>query len=77
MCRLDELLTVKQVAELLKVNTDFVYMLRDAGTLPVCKLGHYKCRRSAVEEFMHNADGMDYSYPYEPQLMKLKGRTYE
>lgn len=73
MWRLDELLTVKQVAELLKVNTDFVYMLRDAGTLPFCKLGHYKCRRSAVEEFMRNADGMDYSYPYEPQLMKLKG----
>lgn len=69
----DELLTVKQVSELLKTNIDFVHKLRKSGALPFCKLGHYKCRRSAVEEFMRNADGMDYSYPYEPQPMKLKG----
>lgn len=69
----DELLTVKQVSELLKTNIDFVHKLRKSGALPFCKLGNYKCRRSAVEEFMRNADGMDYSYPYEPQLMKLKG----
>lgn len=63
---MDELLTVRQVADLLKTNNDYVYMLRDSGALPFCKMGHYKCRRSAVEEFMRKADGMDYSFPYEP-----------
>lgn len=63
---MDELLTVRQVADLLKTNNDYVYMLRDSGALPFCKMGHYKCRRSAVEEFMRKADGMDYSCPYKP-----------
>ena len=46
---MDELLTVKQVAELLKVNTDFVYMLRDAGALPVLQTGTLQVPQSAVE----------------------------
>lgn len=70
---MDELLTVRQIAELLKTNTDYVYMLRDSGALPFCKVGHYKCRRSAVEEFMRKADGMDYSFPYEPTALRPGG----
>ncbi len=63
---MDELLNVRQIADLLKTNNDYVYQLRDSGALPFCKVGHYKCRRSAVEEFMRKADGMDYSYPHAP-----------
>lgn len=69
----DELLTIKQVSELLKTNIDFVHKLRKSGALPFCKLGNYKCRRSAVDEFIHNIDNMDYTAPAYPRLMELKG----
>lgn len=67
----DELLTVKQVSELLKTNIDFVHKLRKAGALPFCKLGSFKCRRTAVEAFMRNIDGMDYTEPASPRELEV------
>lgn len=64
---MDELLTVKQVSELLKINIDCVHELRKAGALPFCKLGRFKCRRTAVEAFIRNIDGMDYTDPAKPR----------
>lgn len=47
------LLTVKQVAEMLQVDTDRVYELCRTGTLPTCRLGRQvRIRRAALEEWV-------------------------
>jgi len=57
------LLTVKEVAMLLKTNTDYVYKLKNAGLLKFMKLGSLKCRKSTLEEFLEKYDGMDLTDP--------------
>lgn len=59
-----ELLTVKEVAEILKCNKNFVHKLRNAGLLTFIKLGSYKCRRETLDEFLRNYDGMDLTDPF-------------
>lgn len=59
----EELLSVKQVSQVLKTNTAYVYRLRDAGLLKFMKLGTLKCRRSALDEFIRSMDGMDVTDP--------------
>ena len=48
----DVLYTVKEVAELLKTNIDYVHKLRKAGILPFIKLGQYKVRKQSLELFL-------------------------
>ena len=59
------LYTVKEVSELLKVNVDFVHKLRKAGLLPFLKLGSYKVRKQALDEFLAKYEGCDLSDPFE------------
>lgn len=59
----EELLTIKQVSQVLKTNTAYVYRLRDSGLLKFMKLGNLKCRRSALDEFIRSMDGMDATDP--------------
>lgn len=59
-----KLLTVKQVAELLQTNTDFVYKLNKAGLLKFMKLGNYKIRPETLQEFLAKYDGYDVTDPY-------------
>ena len=59
-----ELLTVKEVAELLKCNVNFVHKLRNAGLLKFIKIGSLKCRKDTLNEFLKNYDGMDISDPF-------------
>ena len=58
------LYTVPEVAEILKCNQTRVHNLRKAGLIPFMKLGQYKCRREALEEFLRNAEGYDVSDPF-------------
>ena len=58
------LYTVPEVAEILKCNQTRVHNLRKAGLIPFMKLGQYKCRREALEEFLRKAEGFDVSDPY-------------
>ena len=58
------LYTVPEVAEILKCNQTRVHNLRKAGLIPFMKLGQYKCRREALEEFLKKAEGYDVSDPY-------------
>lgn len=53
------LFTVAEVATILKTNKTYVYSLINAGLLPALKLGSLKIRRSSLEEFLRNYDGMD------------------
>lgn len=59
----DMLYTVKEVADILKTNTDYVYALQRNGLLKFMKIGRLKCRKSTLEAFLEKYDGMDISDP--------------
>lgn len=67
----DELLTVKEVADILKTNTDYVYRLQKAGLIKFLKLGRLKCRKKALEEFLEKYEGYDLTNP--ENITKLEG----
>lgn len=58
---MDELLTIKETAKVLKVNPNYVYKLINRGLLPALILGSKKVRRKSLEEFLVTYDGMDLS----------------
>ncbi len=60
----DVLYTVKEVAELLKTNIDYVHKLRKAGILPFIKLGQYKVRKQSLELFLERYEGKDLTDPF-------------
>lgn len=53
------LLTVKEVSKELKVNTNMVYRLINAGLLSSLKLGSRKVRKETLDEFLKEYDGKD------------------
>ncbi|WP_294363518.1 helix-turn-helix domain-containing protein [uncultured Clostridium sp.] len=55
------LYTVKETAKILKTNTDYVYALIKKGKLKCLKLGSYKIRKVALEEFLIQYEGYDLS----------------
>lgn len=61
------LLTIAEVAKELKCNVTYVHRLRKAGLLPCIKLGTYKVRKEALEEFLRKYEGYDLT---EPERMK-------
>ena len=64
------LYTVKEVSELLKTNVDYVHKLRKAGVLPFLKIGSYKVRKSALENFLERYEGFDISNPFEVKQLE-------
>ena len=56
-----ETLTVKDVFEILKINVHRVYDLVRTGMLPALKLGSLKIRKSSLEKFLEEYEGMDIS----------------
>ena len=58
------LYTVKEVAELLKTNVDYVHKLRKAGILPFLKIGQYKVRKQALDTFLQTYEGQDLTDPF-------------
>ena len=60
----DMVLTVQEVADILKTNVDYVYKLHRAGILKFLKLGRLKCRKKTLEEFLEKYDGMDVTDPF-------------
>ena len=61
----DVLYTVKEVAELLKTNIDYVHKLRKAGLLPFLKIGQYKVRKQSLELFLERCEGKDLTDPFD------------
>lgn len=59
----DILLTVNDVAKILKTNTDYVYKLQRTGLLRFLKIGRLKCRKSTLEAFLARYEGMDITDP--------------
>lgn len=72
---MEVLYTVKEVSELLKCNVDYVHKLRKSGLLPFLKLGSYKCRRQALEDFLAEYEGKDLSDPY--NVREIEGENYD
>ena len=58
------LLTVKEVAVILKTNVSYVHKLRKAGHLPFLKIGQYKIRKEALENFLRLNEGKDLTNPF-------------
>lgn len=58
------LYTVKEVASLLKTNVDYVHKLRKSGILPFLKLGQYKVRKQALDDFLSRYEGKDLTNPF-------------
>lgn len=58
---MDEVLTVKEVSQILKVNVHKVYDLIRVGLLPALKLGNLKVRKASLEKFLAEYDGYDLS----------------
>lgn len=55
--------TVKETAEILHTNKDYVYKLISSGLLPVLKLGSYKIRKTSLEAFLEQYEGYDLTDP--------------
>ena len=51
------LYTVKEVAELFHTNPTYIYALIKTGLLPALKLGSYKVRKDAVDNFLKQYEG--------------------
>lgn len=69
----DMLYTVKEVAEILKTNVDYVYKLKNAGLLRFIKLGSLKCRKTTLEAFLQKYDGYDLTDPFSVKETILEG----
>ena len=65
----DVLLTVPEVAKILKTNVDYVYKLQRAGLLKFMKIGRLKCRKSTLEAFLERFDGFDLSDPFDIKVV--------
>lgn len=59
------LYTVDEVATVIKTNVNYVYSLIKSGHLEALKLGRLKIRKSEVERFLKEAEGYDYSDPFD------------
>lgn len=55
------LLTVKDVAERLKVNVNYVYDLIKKGHIEALRLGSMKITNAELERFITNASGNDFT----------------
>lgn len=65
------LFTVKETAEILKCNTDYVHRLRKAGLIKFMKLGSFKVRKSELERFLEECENKDLTDPF-----NVKDLTY-
>ena len=68
---IQELFTVKEVAAILRTNVEYVHKLRRAKLLPCLKLGCFKVRRKALEDFLAKYEGKDLSDPFDVKELDL------
>ena len=71
MERIEELFTVKETAQILKVDVHKIYDLIKAGLLPALKLGSLKIRGASINKFINEYDGMDLTDLYDIKKLEL------
>ncbi|MFA5528847.1 MAG: helix-turn-helix domain-containing protein [Peptostreptococcales bacterium] len=69
------LYTIPEVATIIKTNNNYVYDLVKAGHLEALKLGRIKIRKSELERFLKQAQGYDYTDPF--NIKELKDEVEE
>lgn len=69
-----ELLTVKEVSEVLMVNVQYVYKLINSGMLPAIKVGRLKVRAKALHDLIDRMEGYDIT---DPNNVVMLGRDGE
>lgn len=74
---MEELLTVKEVASVLKTNVAYVHRLRKQGLLKFMKLGSLKCRRSTLDRFIRESEGFDLTNPENVKLLECNPEDRE
>lgn len=74
---MEELYTVKEVSKVLKTSIPFVYKLIKAKQIKALKLGHIKVRKSEIERFMRDSEGLDITDPHNIKPFALQGEYYE
>jgi excisionase family DNA binding protein len=69
----DMVFNVTEVSKLIKTNPAYVYRLINSGQLKALKLGSMKVRKSTLEQFLAQNEGMDLTDPFEVKKMELYG----
>ena len=59
----EQLYTVKEVAEILKSNPNYVYSLMNNGLLKYLVIGRRKVRKSTLDKFIAQYEGFDITDP--------------
>ena len=57
----DVVYTVKEVADILHVNKNYVYNLINKNIIPVMKFKSYRIRRSSLIKFLNEYESVDLS----------------
>lgn len=70
MPMMDELLTVDEVAKVIKCGKNMIYNLMNKGYLEYLVLGHRKVRRKTLEAFMEKYEGYDLSDLDNPKIIE-------
>ena len=70
MPMMDELLTVDEVAQVIKCGKNMIYNLMNKGYLEYLVLGHRKVRRKTLEAFMEKYEGYDLSDLDNPKIIE-------
>lgn len=68
------LYTVKEVSQIIHTNQAYVYSLIKAGLPPALKLGSYKIRKEALEQFLAKSEGKDLTDPYHIYTLRTKNK---
>lgn len=68
----DELLTIQEVAKVLKVGVNYANMLVQSGIIPGIKMNGMKVRRHALEEWMASMEGLSLEDPAHPKPIEHK-----
>lgn len=68
----DILLSVMDVAKILRISKNRVYDFIDCGILPAIKIGGLKVRRSTLFQFLEQYEGYDLSDVKNIQKIELK-----
>lgn len=71
----DELLTVKEVAKILKVSLNYANHLVQSGIIPGLKMNGMKVRRRALEAWMAAMEGQDLSDPAQPVPIRRPSKS--
>jgi excisionase family DNA binding protein len=66
-----QLLTVAEVAKILRSNKNYIYDLIRCGQLKATKIGQYKVRLSSLEEFLDASEGYDFTDPANVSTLHL------